>query len=153
MELGASAAIDVQKQDIEEHVMRVTEGRGADVVLFQPESDDSEIFFTSLFSYATRSRVCEHAFAERYAGQRFVTVVPDEAPPAVLPPGALNGTWDLVEKDSNTIYDYTAHLRQELNFMPYVPFAFISAKFGQREFQSLTVEIFVAAHGHFFRNP
>ena len=40
--------------------------------------------------------------------------------------------WDLVEKDSNTIYDYTAHLRQELNFMPYVPFVFISAKFGQR---------------------
>lgn len=40
--------------------------------------------------------------------------------------------WDLVEKDSNTIYEYTAHLRQELNFMPYVPFVFISAKFGQR---------------------
>lgn len=40
--------------------------------------------------------------------------------------------WDLVEKDSNTIYQYTDHLRQELNFMPYVPFAFISAKFGQR---------------------
>lgn len=40
--------------------------------------------------------------------------------------------WDLVQKDSNTIYEYTAHLRQELNFMPYVPFVFISAKFGQR---------------------
>jgi GTPase len=40
--------------------------------------------------------------------------------------------WDLVEKDSNTIYEYTAHLRQELNFIPYVPFVFISAKFGQR---------------------
>ena len=40
--------------------------------------------------------------------------------------------WDLVEKDSNTIYEYTAHLRQELNFIPYVAFAFISAKFGQR---------------------
>jgi GTP-binding protein len=40
--------------------------------------------------------------------------------------------WDLVEKDSNTIYEYTAHLRQELNFIPYVTFVFISAKFGQR---------------------
>jgi GTP-binding protein len=40
--------------------------------------------------------------------------------------------WDLVEKDSNTIYEYTALLRQELNFIPYVTFVFISAKFGQR---------------------
>ena len=36
--------------------------RGADVLLFQPPSDDSEIFFTNLFGYATRSRVCEHAY-------------------------------------------------------------------------------------------
>jgi GTP-binding protein len=52
--------------------------------------------------------------------------------------------WDLVEKDSNTIYDYTAHLRQELNFMPYVPFAFISAKFGQRVNKVLPLAIEVA---------
>jgi predicted acylesterase/phospholipase RssA len=36
--------------------------RGADVVLFQPDADDSTIFFTSIFSYATRRQVCEHAF-------------------------------------------------------------------------------------------
>jgi NTE family protein len=36
--------------------------RGADVVLFQPERDDGEIFFTNLFSYATRRRVCQHAY-------------------------------------------------------------------------------------------
>lgn len=52
--------------------------------------------------------------------------------------------WDLVEKDSNTIYDYTAHLRQELNFMPYVPFAFISAKFGQRVNKVLPLAIKVS---------
>src|SRR6185295_19923926 len=39
-----------------------TQYRGADVLLFQPESDDSEICFTNLFGYATRSRVCEHAY-------------------------------------------------------------------------------------------
>ncbi|MEO5692090.1 MAG: patatin-like phospholipase family protein [Usitatibacter sp.] len=39
-----------------------TQYRGADVVLFQPEPDDSEIFFTNIFSYATRQRVCEHAY-------------------------------------------------------------------------------------------
>ncbi|HET6263907.1 MAG TPA: patatin-like phospholipase family protein [Usitatibacter sp.] len=35
----------------------------SDVVLFQPESDDGEIFFTNIFSYASRQRVCEHAYA------------------------------------------------------------------------------------------
>lgn len=39
-----------------------TQYRGADVVLFQPEPDDGEIFFTNIFSYATRQRVCEHAY-------------------------------------------------------------------------------------------
>jgi NTE family protein len=34
----------------------------ADVVLFEPEPDDHEIFFTSLFSYAARQAVCEHAY-------------------------------------------------------------------------------------------
>ncbi|MEO6456860.1 MAG: ribosome biogenesis GTPase Der [Chloroflexia bacterium] len=52
--------------------------------------------------------------------------------------------WDLVEKDSNTIYQYTDHLRQELNFMPYVAFAFISAKFGQRVNKVLPMALKVA---------
>jgi GTP-binding protein len=52
--------------------------------------------------------------------------------------------WDLIEKDSNTIYEYTDHLRQELNFMPYVPFVFISAKFGQRVNKVLPVALKVA---------
>jgi GTP-binding protein len=52
--------------------------------------------------------------------------------------------WDLVEKDSNTIYEYTAHLRQELSFIPYVTFVFISAKFGQRVTKVLPVALSVA---------
>ena len=36
--------------------------RGADVALFEPDSDDAEIFFTNIFSYATRRGVCEHAY-------------------------------------------------------------------------------------------
>jgi predicted acylesterase/phospholipase RssA len=39
-----------------------TQYRGADVVLFEPEADDAEIFFTNVFSYASRQRVCEHAY-------------------------------------------------------------------------------------------
>jgi GTP-binding protein len=44
----------------------------------------------------------------------------------------LVNKWDLVEKDSFTMEAYTQHIRQELNFMDYVPVLFISAKTGQR---------------------
>jgi len=40
--------------------------------------------------------------------------------------------WDLIEKDTFTINEFTEHIRQELNFMDYVPMIFISAKTGQR---------------------
>lgn len=36
--------------------------KNANVVLFEPASDDAEMFFTNLFSYATRKNVCEHAY-------------------------------------------------------------------------------------------
>ena len=40
----------------------VTQYKDADVVLFEPRSDDAEMFFTNIFSYATRRQVCEHAY-------------------------------------------------------------------------------------------
>jgi GTPase len=40
--------------------------------------------------------------------------------------------WDLVEKDSTTMDDYTAHVRRELDFVDYVPILYVSAKTGQR---------------------
>ncbi|GAB4409181.1 MAG: ribosome biogenesis GTPase Der [Anaerolineae bacterium] len=40
--------------------------------------------------------------------------------------------WDLVEKDTNTMNEYTARVRSELKFLDYVPVLFISAKSGQR---------------------
>ncbi len=40
--------------------------------------------------------------------------------------------WDLVEKDTYTMHEYTQKIRQELNFMDYVPLLFISAMSGQR---------------------
>ncbi len=39
-----------------------TEYRNADVVLFEPNSDDAEMFFTNMFSYASRRHLCEHAY-------------------------------------------------------------------------------------------
>ncbi|MCJ7694942.1 MAG: ribosome biogenesis GTPase Der, partial [Anaerolineaceae bacterium] len=40
--------------------------------------------------------------------------------------------WDLVEKDSYTMIEFEKHIRQELNFMDYVPVLFISALTGKR---------------------
>lgn len=38
------------------------EYKNADVVLFEPKPDDEAMFFTNVFSYASRSRLCEHAY-------------------------------------------------------------------------------------------
>lgn len=40
--------------------------------------------------------------------------------------------WDAVEKDTNTMDEYTNELKEKFSFMSYVPFIFISAKTGQR---------------------
>lgn len=45
--------------------------------------------------------------------------------------------WDAIAKDTHTIDDYTWHVRQELNFLDYVPVLFVSAKTGQRIHQIL----------------
>ncbi|HEU4778206.1 MAG TPA: patatin family protein, partial [Telluria sp.] len=33
-----------------------------DIVLFQPSEDDAELFFTNIFSYNNRRRMCEQAY-------------------------------------------------------------------------------------------
>lgn len=45
--------------------------------------------------------------------------------------------WDAIPKDTYTMDEYTRLLRHELNFLPYVPLLFISAKTGQRVSQVL----------------
>jgi GTPase len=49
--------------------------------------------------------------------------------------------WDLIDKDTYTINDYTAHIRKELNFMDYVPLLFISALTGKRVDQVLPLAL------------
>ncbi|MCP4427122.1 MAG: ribosome biogenesis GTPase Der [Chloroflexi bacterium] len=44
----------------------------------------------------------------------------------------LVNKWDLVVKDTFTINEFESQIRQELNFLPYAPLLFISAKIGQR---------------------
>ena len=40
--------------------------------------------------------------------------------------------WDLIEKDGNTINEYTRAIRDEFKFLEYVPMLFISALTRQR---------------------
>lgn len=53
--------------------------------------------------------------------------------------------WDAVEKDSYTMVKYTNAVREQLNFMPYVPVLFISAKTHQRIHTVLPTALRVAA--------
>ncbi len=52
--------------------------------------------------------------------------------------------WDKVEKDTNTMDEYTANIRQEFDFMSWVPMVFTSAKFGQRVNKVLDLALHVA---------
>lgn len=49
--------------------------------------------------------------------------------------------WDLIEKDTYTINEYTTQIRQALNFMDYVPMIFISALTGKRVDQVLPLAL------------
>lgn len=40
--------------------------------------------------------------------------------------------WDAIEKETNTMKEFSDDLKQNLGFMDYVPFIFVSAKTGQR---------------------
>ncbi|GAB4398084.1 MAG: ribosome biogenesis GTPase Der [Anaerolineales bacterium] len=51
--------------------------------------------------------------------------------------------WDAIEKDSYTMQAYTKRIREELNFMDYVPVLFISAKTGQRVDQVMPTALMV----------
>lgn len=49
--------------------------------------------------------------------------------------------WDAIEKDSFTMNSFTEKIRQDLNFLPYVPLLFISALSGQRVDQVLPMAL------------
>ncbi len=53
----------------------------------------------------------------------------------------LVNKWDAIQKDSFTMDEYSRVVRRELNFMPYVPLLFISAKTGQRVDQVLPMAL------------
>ncbi len=52
--------------------------------------------------------------------------------------------WDKVEKDSDTMAEFTAKIRQELEFLSWAAMVFTSAKFGQRVNKVLDMALQVA---------
>jgi GTP-binding protein len=53
----------------------------------------------------------------------------------------LVNKWDAIEKNNETMEEYTAKIRHELNFMDYVPILFISCKTSQRVDQVLPMAL------------
>jgi len=53
----------------------------------------------------------------------------------------LVNKWDAIEKNNETMEEFTTKIKRELNFMDYVPILFISAKTGQRMEQVLPMAL------------
>lgn len=64
----------------------------------------------------------------------------------------LVNKWDAIEKDTYTMNEFTRIIRQDLNFMPYVPLLFISALTGQRVNQILPL-VQEIEEGRYLRIP
>jgi GTP-binding protein len=73
--------------------------------------------------------------------QHIASYILDEARSVVV----VVNKWDLIQKDTHTMVEYTQEIRAALRFMDYVPVLFISAKTGQRVRQVLEVAIQVQA--------
>lgn len=60
----------------------------------------------------------------------------------------LVNKWDLVEKDTHSIHQFTEAIRRDLSFLPYAPILFISAETGQRvhKILPLALEVDDARH-------
>jgi GTPase len=53
--------------------------------------------------------------------------------------------WDLIDKGPTTMEEFREEAREALDFMPYAPLIFISAKYGQRIDQAITVALEVVS--------
>lgn len=73
----------------------------ADVILFEPPADDYDMFFTNVFSFASRQMVCEHAYNSTRQQLRKRR---DELEP-ILARHGLRLRRDILENDSLNVWD------------------------------------------------
>lgn len=73
----------------------------SDLVLFQPDLDDAEMFFTNVFSFRSRRRLCEHAYATTLANLRLRK---DQLGP-VLERHGLSLREEILDDTERTVWD------------------------------------------------
>lgn len=73
----------------------------SDLVLFQPDLNDAEMFFTNVFSFSSRRRLCEHAYATTLADLRLRR---DQLGP-VLERHGLSLREEILEDTGRTVWD------------------------------------------------
>lgn len=61
----------------------------------------------------------------------------------------LINKWDLIEKDTYTMVEFSNRIREELNFMDYVPVLFVSAMTNQRIHKIMPTVLEVAEHRNY----
>ena len=73
----------------------------ADLILIEPECDDTSLFFSNIFSFKNRHDVCEHAYqaTRRHLKDRAGTLQP------VLERHGLSLRVDILEDETRTLYD------------------------------------------------
>jgi hypothetical protein len=73
----------------------------ADLILIEPECDDTSLFFSNVFSFKNRHDVCEHAYQ---ATRQYLRRRADELQPVVERHG-LSLRLDVLEDETRTLYE------------------------------------------------
>jgi len=73
----------------------------ADLILIEPECDDTSLFFSNIFSFKNRHDVCEHAYQ---ATRRHLRDRADELQP-ILEKHRLSLRLDVLDDETRTLYD------------------------------------------------
>jgi GTP-binding protein len=76
---------------------------------------------------------------------KIIGYVHEQGKPSVI----VMNKWDLIEKDTHTVNQFEAKLKEDLKFMDYYQSIYISAKTGQRVEKILTAAEEVYAHATF----
>jgi GTP-binding protein len=72
---------------------------------------------------------------------KIVGYVHEQGKPSIV----VMNKWDLIEKDTNTINQFDAKVKEDLKFMNYIKTIYVSAKTGQRTDKILDVAMSVVA--------
>ena len=75
---------------------------------------------------------------------KIIGYVHEQGKPSVV----VMNKWDLIEKDTNTINEFQAKLKEDLKFMDYFRSLYVSAKTGQRTYKILAAVKEVYANSH-----